>query len=542
MSDELTQRAEAAERRVAELTEQLRESERRAEQREQAAASRDKALQAQIRQLTALVKGMQKQLADALRAAHDPKKVTPADETAIIKPENLGPRGKSTESTKRPPPPKLDTPVDKKAPPTPKLTPRRPVDPAPHLPHDKTTNDVAACQRCASTDLAEVHRETSRKLRYVRAHLRVVEEERQTCRCRDCGAFTTPQMAPTAVPNGAMTASLLAHIVYSKCCMHLPLDRIAEDLGRLGVRFASGTMCDAMGHAASRFGPVRDAIVDDLFASGMLWFDGSGIKVLEPGEKGQHLGQLTVFSNDDAIAYHYTPTKHGDHFAKFLRVGEKNGFRGYLHADAASNANLLYADGAIIECGCWYHCRDKFVDARASSPDDAEIGIAWIAALFEVEHEADRAGDTPEARRDRRRRDSQPVLDGFLAWMASAEGQYAPEEELRKAVRYSRNHWMALTRFLEDGRIHLTNNRAERDLGPVGRGRKAWLHAGSDVGGERLAVLYTVVGSCLRIDVDPFAYMADVLPQLSTMPANRGRKIADLVPKAWKARKASVAP
>lgn len=339
-----------------------------------------------------------------------------------------------------------------------------------------------------------------------------------------------------------MSPSTLAHIGYSKGYLHLPLSRIADDLALLGVEFSSGTMSDAMRHISGLVGPVNDAVKDELFARHLMWFDGSGIKVLQPGEKGKHLGQITVYSDAEAAVYDYTPTKHGSHAAAFLRVGQEDAFEGYLHADAASNANLLYVDGKIKECGCWYHARDMFVEAMGSAPEDALVGIAWIAALFAVEHEADDAGDTPVQRLARRRRDSKPVLDGMVKWMAEAVGRYSYEEELPKATRYVHNHWEPLNRFLEDGRIHLTNNRAERDLAPVGRGRKAWLHAGSDAGGTWLADLYTVVETCLREGLDPYVYLLDVLPQLSTMPANRGRRAADLTPKAWKAAHPPRAP
>jgi hypothetical protein len=223
--------------------------------------------------------------------------------------------------------------------------------------------------------------------------------------------------------------------------------------------------------------------------------------------------------------------------AELLRQGTNKAYHGYLIADAASNMDLLYEDGSVIECGCWYHARDKYEDALSGAPADVAAGLAWISALFQVEHEADDAGDTAEQRKARRQRDSQPVLDGLTAWMRAIQPRYTPDEELWKAVQYGWNHWKALTRFLEDGRIPLTNNQAERDLGPIGRGRKAYLFAGSADGGRRLATAYTVVGTCLRLGIDPRAYMTDVLPLLSTMPANRGRgQLAGLMPKAWRAR------
>lgn len=250
-----------------------------------------------------------------------------------------------------------------------------------------------------------------------------------------------------------------------------------------------------------------------------------------------------MVSNEEATAYFFSKTKDGEHIANFLRVGTERSYRGYLVADAGSNLNLLYKDGLIVECGCWYHARENFVVAKASAPIEAAEALAWIAALFEVEHEADAAGDSAALRQARRQRDAVAVLRGLYRWIEAVQRRFDPAEELYKAAQYCINHKAALLRFLDDGRIPLTNNQAERDLGPIGRGRKAWLFAGSAAGGERLAKLYTVVGTCLRLGIDVRAYLTDVLPRLSTMPANRGRgHLGTLLPKAWKAARTKPGP
>ena len=187
------------------------------------------------------------------------------------------------------------------------------------------------------------------------------------------------------------------------------------------------------------------------------------------------------------------------------------------------------------------HTRDKYVEAQSSAPREAAEAIAWIAALFQVEHEADRAGDNDEQRLARRKHYSVPVLEGYLRWMAKTQHRFTPDEDLWKAIQYSTNQWTPLGRAMTNGRIPLTNNQAERDLGPIGRGRKAWLFAGSARGGERLATIYTAIGTCLRIGEDPRQYLTDVLPRLSTMRVNRERGLlASLLPKAWKAARATV--
>lgn len=527
-------RAERAEQFAAVLVEQLRAAERR-----------DAALQAQLRQLTALVEGLQRQLVDALGklaagAKRKKKKEEPEEPTDggddQARPEQPPGSGELA------PPPSPDPPPERKPSDRPKQKPKRPARLPAHLRRLTERIPVNRCGKCGAEDLAEVGQgEVSERYHYVPAEIVVERIERPTCRCRECGAFTTAPMPPTAVPGGSMTAALYAHIAYSKCCQHLTLDRIADDLRRMGVDFAEATMCDAMGHIANLVDPLCDALVDEAFASGLLHLDGTGVKVLYPGEKGSYRGQFTVLSNDDVTAYFFSETKGGEHLTEFLRLGTKRAYKGYLVADAASNMDVLYADGTIIECGCWYHARDKFEEAYASAPREALEGIAWIGALFQVEHEADDADDAVEARKERRQRASRPVLDGFRAWMTATQARFDEDEDLWKAIQYCDNHWAALIRFLDHGRIPLTNNQAERDLGPIGRGRKTWLFAGSDKGGDRLAKIYTVIGTCLREQTDPRAYLTDVLPKLSTMPANRGRDIRALLPKAWKAARVAEA-
>jgi transposase/uncharacterized coiled-coil protein SlyX len=478
-----------------------------------AQAEQIRQLQAQVRQMTKLLEGVQNQLSELV------EKKRPADPHPADGPSKTTPPAARQAKDKR------------------KGKPRRGRLPE-HLERDVASIEVESCPSCGSDAVQSLGQpEVSEKLDYVRAHVRVRRTERAKVRCGDCNTMSTAPMPPTAVPGGNMTASFLAHLVYSKCALHLPLARIAKDLRNQGVSLASSTLSDAMGHAADLLVPVHDRIVADLLASDVLHLDGTGLNVLRPSKKGgQYRGQMAAYCNHEATAYQFAPSKHGHHFADFLRLGTEHAFTGNLVVDAASNMNLLFEDTGITECGCWFHARDKFKKAGSNAPTKAAEGITWIGALFAVEHDADAAGDTAAERLARRRRDSRPLLQSFRGWMLEVQPVFAPDEELHKAVRYCLNHWDALTRFLDDGRIPLTNNLAERELGVVGRGRKAYLFAGSDEGGKRLAILYTVVRTCERLGVDPFAYMADVLPKLSDLPVNKGKgHLATLTPKAWSA-------
>lgn len=535
MSEELTARTLAAEQRLAVLEAQLAASELRAAD----------AL-AQNRQLTALVKGLQTQLERAL--ADLSRTRAELERLKKKKKQKKGAQQKTSqsESDEEPEEEEIDNQPPKTEPrsqnksDTQKRKPKRKKSLPPHLRRVVDPIKLEHCERCGGTDLAQVgNGEVVERYHYIPAEVVVQRTERETCRCRRCGQLQTASLPPTPVVGGIMTGALLAHIVYSKICLHLPLERVSEDLRAMGLSLADSTINDAMGHVACLVEPLCDGIIEELYGSGLLHLDGTGVKVLIPKEKGSYRGQFTVVSNEDATAYFFSVSKDGEHIANFLRVGTERSYRGYLVADAASNMNLLYKDGLIIECGCWYHARDNFEEAAKSAPIEGTEALAWITALFSVEHESDAAKETAEQRKARRQRASVPVLRGLYRWIARIKRQFDPSEDIYKAAQYCINHKEPLQRFLEDGRIPLTNNQAERDLGPIGRGRKAWLFTGSAAGGERLAKLYTVVGTALRLGLDVRTYLTDVLPKLSTMPANRGRgHLKTLLPRAWKAARA----
>ena len=393
--------------------------------------------------------------------------------------------------------------------------------------------DVACCDAPLLEARAPIVREQKD---FVPATVRVKRIELHRAQCVCCGAMHVAAMPQVAMPNGSMTAALIAYVVHGKCGMHLPLLRIIQELATKGLTMAKATMSNAMRHAAGLLTPIYDRIVATLFAGGLIHLDGTGVKTLHPGEKGHHRGQFAVVCNRALTAYFYSHDKSAKHLLDFFRVGDPDGYRGRIVADAANNMDGLYIPGKTEECGCWYHARLKFEEAAPGSPADAAQGIAWIGTLFDIEEAADKNGDTDVQRRARRKRDSIRLLRGFDRWLRAMKDRYTPDEEMWKAVKYCRNHWLALTRFMTDGSIPMTNNLAERELGLIGRGRKAWLFAGSDAGGEWLAVLYTVVRTCQRLAVAPYDYLAWVLPQLSELPVNRGRgQLVTLTPMAYAA-------
>lgn len=422
----------------------------------------------------------------------------------------------------------------------PKGTPRR--GPLPEdLPRevDEHPIDPGQVECCATPLLEEMDPVVQERRDLVQAYTRIRQTVLHRAGCLCCGTVHTAETPPVAMPNGSMTASLIAYIVYGKCGLHLPLARIVEWLSSMSLPVPKSTMSNVMRHAADLLTPIVDRIVAALFASEVLHLDGTGIDTLHPGKRGKHRGQVAVCCNEELTAYIYSKDKQGKHFVEFLGVGQDDGYKGFLVADAANNMDRLYGQG-ITECGCWYHAWSKFDDAKASSPATAAEGKAWIGTLTDIDAAADRAGDTAAERLARRKRDTTPLLRGFHQWMCATQARFDPSEELYKAIQYCFNHWEALNRFMTDGRIPMTNNLAERELGPIGRGRKNWLFAGSDDGGTWLAKLHTVVRTCTRLSIAPDQYLTWVLPKLSDLPVNRGKgHLNTLTPMAYAATHAA---
>jgi transposase len=196
---------------------------------------------------------------------------------------------------------------------------------------------------------------------YVPASVRVERIELHRAQCVCCGTMHTAPMPPVAMPNGSMTAALIAFIVHGKCGLHLPLIRLIQELASKGLAMAKATMSNVMRHAADLLVPVYDRIVAALFAGGLVHVDGTGVKALQPGEKGSHRGQFAVVCNERLTAYLYSADKSGRHLANFFRVGQPDGYRGDMVADAANNMDQLYVDRTIRENGCWYHYPESMI-------------------------------------------------------------------------------------------------------------------------------------------------------------------------------------
>jgi hypothetical protein len=212
-------------------------------------------------------------------------------------------------------------------------------------------------------------------------------------------------------------------------------------------------------------------------------------------------------------------------------------FRGYLQADAYSGYDAVFRDsnGGLVEVGCWAHARRKFFDAIETAKAPATDALNAIRELYAVERDAKELGLAPEQRMALRQERSKPILDQMLPWLQAQQSVFLPKSPMGKAIGYALNQWAALNRYLDDGRLAIDNNAAERALRPVAVGRKNWLFAGSAEGGKRAAVLYSIIGTCALQGVEPWAYLKDVLQRLAN-----GEKPETLTPRLWKASQPAV--
>ncbi len=222
--------------------------------------------------------------------------------------------------------------------------------------------------------------------------------------------------------------------------------------------------------------------------------------------------------------YQYTPTRNKDGPSRFLA-----NYQGDLQADAYPGYDHLYTTGKVREVACWAHARRKFYDIAAQGNAPTATGaLAWIKRLYAIE-EANR-DQAPESKCERRQAEARPILDEFKPWLEAARRRLPPKSPLAQAIQYALSRWRALTRYLENGQLDIDNNRAERALRGVTLGRKNYLFAGSDKGGERAAIVYSLVETCKLNSVEPFAYLTDVFRRLPTQPA---KDIGELLPYNW---------
>jgi transposase len=395
------------------------------------------------------------------------------------------------------------------------------------------------CGKCGGTRLRKLGEDVSKTLECEPRRWKIVEHVREKFACRDCDAITQPPAPSRPIPRGLAGPSLLAMVLSAKFLMHLPLNRQSEAYAREGVDIDVSTLADWVGACAVALDPLVEAIRGHVLVAERIHADDTTVPVL--AKKKTRIGRIWIYLRDDrpfggevppAAFFEYSRTRHGEYPRAHL-----SGFAGIMQADAFAGFNELYdasrKPGPIVEASCWAHARRKFFElAKLAKAPIALEAVRRIDELFEIEREIN--GKPPDMRKALRQARSKPLLDALGVWLREQRARVSQKSEIGKAINYSLNRWASLARFLDDGRICLSNNAAERGLRCVAVGRGNWTFAGSDAGAQRAARIYTLVETCKLNGVDPQAWLADALARLPDHPAKR---IDELLPWNWKAAK-----
>jgi transposase len=412
-----------------------------------------------------------------------------------------------------------------------------------HLPRERIVYPApCACPKCGGP-ARKLGEDVTETLECEPRRWKVVEHVREKVSCRSCEAISQPPAPSHPIARGRAGPNLLALVLAAKYGQHLPLTRQSAIYAREGIEIDVSTMADWVGAAVATLMPLVEVVRAHVFAAERLHGDDTTVPVL--AKERTRIGRLWVYVRDDrpfagpdppAAAFFYSPDRVGERPERHLA-----GFAGILQADAYSGFGRLYEPGRkpgpILEAGCWAHARRKLYELAAigKAPIAAEA-VRRIDRLFAVER--DIAGLSAEARLTARRERSVPILSELEPWLRLQQERLSRKSEVGKAIAYTTRRWEALTRFMADGRICLTNNAAERALRGVAVGRRNWTFAGSDRGGERAAAIYTLIESAKLNGIDPQAWLADVLARLPDHPAKR---ITDLLPWNWRADRLAAA-
>jgi transposase len=433
------------------------------------------------------------------------------------------------------------------------FTRRRPVrKPFPeHLPRERVVIEApCACSCCGSSRIVKMGEDITETLEVIPRQWKVIQTVREKFTCRDCEKISQPPAPFHATPRGWAGPNLLAMILFEKFGQHQPLNRQAERYAREGVPLSLSTLADQVGACTVALEPIHTLLERHVLGAERLHGDDTTVPLLARG--GTKTARLWTYVRDDrpfaghappAALFYFSPDREKTHPNRHLA-----GWRGMLQADAYGGFNDLYRPdrepGPVTSALCWAHARRKFFEladiagnvrkgkpAHQISPVALEA-VKRIDALFDIERGIN--GLDAAARLEARQRLCAPLVASLHDWLRHQRAQMSRHNPVAKAINYlleKEGRWPAFTRFLEDGRICLTNNAAERSLRGVALGRKSWLFAGSERGGDRAAFIYTLIVSAKMNDIDPQAWLADVLARLPNMPVSR---VHELLPWNWK--------
>jgi transposase len=451
-----------------------------------------------------------------------------------------------------------------------KATPRR--DPhgrtalPEHLERREVVHDLTEAEKlcpCCGRPRTCIGEQAAEQLDLEPARFFVLRTVKRSYACRHCDPAAVPveQRLRTAGPpqvgpiaKGLCGPGLLAHVITAKYADHIPLHRLVGQVARSGVAVARATLGDWLARAADLLTPLYLLMHQRLLLSRVIHGDDTTVKLRVEGADRTRKAHLWVGIGDADYPYVVF-----DFTADYTAAGPKrflDGYRGYLQADALAQYEGLYGDGWIKHVCCWAHARRKFVAAADARDERAEAALALIRRLYAVERDLPTLllpSDDPavneerrrreEQRRELRRRQAEPILVDLKRWLDEQRPKALPKSPLGQAIGYALNHWEALGRYLEQGYLAIDNNLSERTLRAVALGRNNWGVIGSETGGRTAAVLYTMVGTCKHLGIDPFSYLREALPGLFALGEKPAAgKLLEWLPDRWHTGRARAAP
>ena len=405
-----------------------------------------------------------------------------------------------------------------------------------HLPRERVVIAGPSACPCCGGKLAKLGEDITETLEVVPRQWKVIQTVREKFTCRRCEKISQAPAPFHVIARARAGASLLAMILYAKFGEHQPLNRQSASYAREGIDLDTSTLADWVGACTAVLAPMVELIRQHVFAAERIHGDDTTVPVLAKNKTAT--ARLWTYVRDDrpfagpgppAALFYYSHNRNGEHPARHLA-----GYHGILQADAYAGFGDLYdarrRPGPITEAACWSHGRRNFfVIADTGKAPLATEAVRRIDAIFAIEREIN--GIAADDRRTARQNRVAPLVGELADWMRAERSRLSRHADTAKAMDYMLKRWTAFTRFLDDGRVCLTNNAAERALRGIAIGRKAWLFAGSDRGGERAAAIYTLIGTAKLNDIDPQAWLADVLRRIADHPAAR---LDELLPWHWK--------
>jgi transposase len=422
-----------------------------------------------------------------------------------------------------------------------------------HLPRERVVvPGPTACACCGGVRLSKLGEDMTETLEVIPRQWKVIQHVREKFTCRDCERISQAPAPFHVIARGWAGPSLLAMLVFEKFGQHQPLNRQAERYAKEGVPLSLSTLADQVGACCTVLAPIFQRIEAHVFAAGRLHGDDTTVPVLARGTTD--IARSWVYVRDDrpfggrappAAVFYYSRDRGGAHPQAHLA-----NYAGILQADAYGGYGKLYEanrrPGPITQAACWSHARRKFfvladlasnAQRKVQSKTPAFVSpialaaVRRIDALFDIERDIN--GKMAADRLAVRQRLSAPLVDELESWLRQERAKFSRHNDVAQAMDYMLNRWQAFTRFLHDGRICLSNNAAERALRGIALGRKAWLFAGSDRGGQRAAMMYSLIMTAKMNDVDPQAWLADVLARIADHPV---QKLDELLPWSWQTR------